>query len=507
MKQTLWPRTSWFYASLILIWISSGYCAPADPDVGQMLMVGFNETKVTPDLLSHLKHIKPGAIILFRRNIQSPEQLTKLIRTLKHELDPVLETPLLFAIDQEGGSVYRIPTNPRLPSPAALGKSNDPKLVEEYGFVIGKLLRQNGISMNLAPVLDLDLATEKNFIGSRSFGTDPSLVAQMGYLFSKGLAAAGVIPTGKHFPGLGKVINDPHQSTPISALDWKSDWNHELLPFRAFSRLMPSALMLAHVIYPKLDHQRLPASISPYIIKKVLRESFQYQGLIVTDDLLMKGITDYLDPSDAAIASVNSGADLVMISWSKHDQLSVYDGIKRALQTATLSRSDLNERIARIRKIKQLIGLSELPQQPKVSWESHEIRELNQKLLQKTLSIDLLQHRKINISPKEIWLLNLNQSWHPSLARRFPAAHIQAIKSLDAFQKLHPEQRSQHLLLVGVAQRETLTTIKQLSLNQRSNVILILTQDLPLERPETYRSVFAPLWSFEGIPQRISELL
>lgn len=485
-------------------WIGSCLCVA--PEIGQILMVGFNEAEATPDLIKHLKKIKPGAIILFRRNIQSPLQLESLLRTLKKEINPVLDSPLLFAIDQEGGSVYRIPTNPRIPSPAALGKSNDPVIVERYGFAIGKVLRRNGISMNLAPVLDLDIPSDKNFIGSRSFGTNPVLVAQLGYLFSKGLAAAGVVPTGKHFPGLGAVVSDPHEVTPTSDLNWQADWNRELLPFREFSRLTPSALMLSHVIYPKLDTQRLPASVSPYIIKKVLRESLKYQGLVITDDLLMKGITSKFNPSEAALASLNSGADFVMLSWSRKDQLKVYDDLKKDALEKRLDPDELQEKTKRISHIKNLIGVTNQPSSTNVNWESTEIRVLNKKLLETNLARDQHSYKKVN-HPTSFYFVNLNLSWAQNFAKKFPEAKMNQLSSFAEYRSINSKLKESGFLVLGVHQREDLESIETMTSDEKAKTILVVINDYIIEKPESYYSVFSPLWTFDGIATSVLRYL
>ena len=482
--------------------------AETEARVGQLLMVGFNEATATPSLISHLKLIKPGSIILFKRNIENPRQLAKLIQTLRDELNPHLSAPLLFAIDQEGGSVFRIPTEPRIPSPAAIGKSGNTKIVEQYGFHIGRILRHNGIAMNLAPVLDVDVnsSATDNFIGSRSFGDNPSVVAQMGYLFSKGMASAGVIPTGKHFPGIGTLIDDPHKSTPESSLEWTMDWNRQLLPFREFSHLTPSALMLSHVVYPKLDQQRLPASISPYIIKRILRDSLKYKGLVITDDLLMKGITQKLSPGQAALASLNSGADLVMISWSKKEQLDVYDQIRRALSSEDLRREEFEDKYRRILHIKSMIGLSKEDRMGSVSWKSPELRDLNQKLLEANLAQDSRKYRRVG-EYRRLFTINLGESWLPILKQRFPKAHIESLPDLKSFRLMQKKNKGEGLLLLGVGKKQVLANLKELGKSEKARTILIVTSDLQIPKPDHYFTVFRPLWSFEGMAAEVVKYL
>lgn len=473
-------------------------------DPGQLLMVGFNETQASEELISHLKKLKPGAVILFRRNIQSPEQLGKLIHTIEKEVNPFLPAPLVFAIDQEGGSVYRIPTNPRIPSPAALGKANDPELVEDYGRAIGKLLRRHGITMNLAPVLDLDI--QSSFIGNRSFGTNPSLVAQLGYLFARGLAASGVIPTGKHFPGIGTVFTDPHTETPVSNLGWFTDWNRELLPFREFSRLTPSALMLSHVIYPKLDNQRLPASVSPYIIKKVLRDTLKYEGLVITDDLLMKGLTSQFDPSTAALASLNSGADLVMLSWSRKDQEKVYRDIKTAIEEKRLDPEDIKNKLDRLKKMKSLLAIKEGSPTLMNGWDSDDIQQLNQKLLDRTLALDKQNYKSISTA-KNIYLFNLVGKWTRALQARLKTKAIRTLLDINQFKKLNLSEQEDSIIIYGIYSQQSLLNLRKLSAQELKRTVLILCNDIEIKDEDRFYSVFKPLWNFEGLPEKIAGYL
>ena len=168
INDTPWGRTPLYRVMaavlVVQLFLTSWSSATEVSHLGQLLMVGFNEAQVTPELIRHLKAIRPGAIILFRRNIKDRQQLATLIRDLRRELEPHLQSPILFAIDQEGGSVFRIPTDPKVPSAAAIGKSGDSRIVERYGRSVGKILRQSGIAMNLAPVLDIELDPQKNYI-------------------------------------------------------------------------------------------------------------------------------------------------------------------------------------------------------------------------------------------------------------------------------------------------------------------------------------------------------
>ncbi len=478
--------------------------------VGQLLMLGFNEKNLSPELIKHLKFIRPGAIILFRRNIENPLQLKKLITQLHSELNPEGLTPILIAIDQEGGNVFRIPTIPRIPSAAVIGNSKDENLAQQYGYIIGKILRQNGISMNLAPVLDVESPKLNSFIGSRSFGDDAGWVARLGYLFSKGLASAGVIPTGKHFPGIGSVNLDPHLTTPESNLEWYQDWNKELLPFREFSRLTPSALMLSHVIYPKLDQKRNPASISPYIIKKVLRETLNYKGLVITDDLLMDGITKKLSPNEAAIESLKAGADLIMLSWSKVDQIKVFQGLSSSISSGLLDINEIQAKINHVQQIKHLLRLNEMNKEINseraFSWNSPELARINQKLLEKILELGKNRYKKIS-SISSIYLLNLSHDWLMTLKSYYPQKALHLVTSVNEYKKASESEKKSSVLIIGVKSKKSLLEIENLSDVEKSSIILVVTSDININNKNSFYSVFEPKWPFENLVNKIIQYL
>ncbi|HRO65924.1 MAG TPA: glycoside hydrolase family 3 N-terminal domain-containing protein, partial [Pseudobdellovibrionaceae bacterium] len=253
--------------------------------VGQLFLVGFPQNHLDANLKDFIATQKPGGFILFRRNLKDSRHIRRFTADLSRTAR-IREIAPFLAVDQEGGSVTRVPFFPSLPSALSVGLAGREDLARDLGEESGRLLRWHGFNLNLAPVLDLSDPKSESFIGSRSFGSDPILSGKLGRSYAEGLRDAGVIPTGKHFPGLGGTRIDLHlqaagfQSTLI---DFK---NRDLKPFELFAKMGPfSALMISQMSYPFLDPSGIPAPFSKPILRDLLRKELGFEGLVVTDDL------------------------------------------------------------------------------------------------------------------------------------------------------------------------------------------------------------------------------
>ena len=241
----------------------------------------------------------PAGVILFARNIQDRPQLAMLIAALRR----VLPRDAVFMVDQEGGRVARLrPPHWRAHPPAAsLGTVRRAWL---SGALIGLDCADAGFNTVAAPVLDLRIQGAHDVIGDRAFAEEPAQIARLGRAFADGLLAAGVQPIGKHVPGHGRARVDSHLSLPIVAA------NHldaDLLPFAANADL--PWMMTAHIVYPAFDPAR-PATLSPMIIRQIIRQRIGFQGVLVTDDLAMKALDGA--PADLAIQAIAAGCDLAL---------------------------------------------------------------------------------------------------------------------------------------------------------------------------------------------------
>lgn len=327
-----------------------------DEKVGQLFIIGFPEKSLTPALERFIYANKPGSFILFKRNLSSEEQIKCLNDSLNNLSLRLTAQPPLIAIDQEGGQVSRIKFNPPLPSARAVGAGYTPGVARDIARSIGSRLSQLGINMNLAPVLDVDSITGDSFIGSRSYGSHPLSVAAAGVETAEGLIQSGIIPTAKHFPGLGPEKLDPHQTTITRSFQQSNFGFKELFPFIHYTALGPaSAIMISQLSYPQLDPSGAPASFSKIIMNDLLRKSLGYDGLIVTDDLQMKGSALIHRPEEAALTSLLAGADMVMLTWSRSTQAAAIQRTLQAVRYGEFPVSLLDEKVRRILRAKQAI--------------------------------------------------------------------------------------------------------------------------------------------------------
>lgn len=277
-------------------------------EAGRVLMVGFAASRPERPLLDRLQALRPGGVILFRRNLESPEALEELILALRE----VLPAHPLLAVDQEGGRVSRL--EPWLgPTPTAERWSHQgEEAVRRFGTATGEVLRGLGFNLDFAPVVDLCPPGTPNGIGDRSFGTDPEAVAAQAGAFLDGLQSAGVAGCLKHFPGLGDTHVDSHRELPTVTRARERLVAEDLLPYRRLHD-RAAAVMTGHALYPTLvPGVRLPACLSPDIVGGWLRERLGFAGLAVSDDLEMGAVDAFEAERPAGLTALEAGCDLVL---------------------------------------------------------------------------------------------------------------------------------------------------------------------------------------------------
>lgn len=367
-----------------------------DEKVGQLFIVGFPYKTLHKDLESFITTNKPGSYLLFKRNFSSIEDLKKLNQDLYRISYKTTKLPPLIAIDQEGGPVSRLPIHPPQANALALGQTQSPLLAEEMGYQTGLFLRTVGFNMNLAPVLDVANPRSQSFIGVRSFGSDPELVAQMGHSYSRGLLKAHVIPTAKHFPGTGNLRSDPHYQVVRNTSSLEYLKANDLKPFEKYASLGPrTAMMLSHSIYPALDPAKEPASFSSKIVKELLRDDMKYRGLVITDDLQMQGSKQLLRTEAAALKALQAGSDIVMLTWSFKEQTKAFKLVKDAVQKGELSEKDLHQKLKRILHAKAFANTFSAREslnnlQQGITLGSNSYSKIDATILKKNLKIGLL---------------------------------------------------------------------------------------------------------------------
>lgn len=277
---------------------------------GQLLFCGFEGTSVPDDLASRIEAGRVGGVVLFSRNIESPDQLLDLTTRL-HALAPT-DAPLLVCIDQEGGRVQRL-RHPwtEWPPMRRLGEAQDPALTEAVARALARELLDAGIGLDFAPCVDVDTNPANPIIGDRSFGRDPAIVSQHAVHFIRAMQQAGVAACAKHFPGHGDTSSDSHLELPRLDHDLARLRAVELPPFQAAVRAGVASVMTAHVLFPALDGER-PATLSPAVMG-LLRDELGYDGLVFSDDLEMKAVADHY-PADALVdESLRAGVDAFLV--------------------------------------------------------------------------------------------------------------------------------------------------------------------------------------------------
>jgi beta-N-acetylhexosaminidase len=323
---------------------------PLKTKVGQMLFLGFTGTTIDQTIGPLISALKPGGLVMFGRNIKSAPQVAELNRAIQAASMKVTNLPLLVGVDQEGGNVIRIKTQYPLPAALAFGQSGDAKLVERAGVATGKLLHTLGFNMDLAPVLDVGDPMAARFIGTRSYGSDPTLVSKLGSAFSEGLQSEHILPTTKHFPGHGGVNGDSHVSLPERQATLAQMEKHDLVPFESLQKKVekPWAVMLAHVSYPDLDPSGSPASFSKPIVTGILRNRIGFKGVVITDDIQMAGAGIVGDVQERAVRAVEAGVDMIMITWNRKTQARVEAAILKAVSEGRISEERITESVRRI---------------------------------------------------------------------------------------------------------------------------------------------------------------
>ena len=326
--------------------------------VGQLFMIGFEGTELSREFSDWLQQYRPGGVIVFSRNLVDPAQIAELTSAIQ-EHSP--HSPLLIAIDQEGGRVSRLPNSfTILPAAATIGACSSRDLAYRAAAAVAKELRAVGINMNMAPVLDVNTNLSNPIIGDRAYSQDPEHVCQMAAATISGLHDHGIIACGKHFPGHGETTVDSHKELPVVNLSRERLTQIELRPFRDAIDHGLATMMTAHVRYSALDSNQ-PATLSSAILTDLLRDELGFSGLILSDDLEMNAIVDHSSMGKAAIQSLQAGVDMLVICHRRDRQVEAIEAIERALSDGDLEMSRIDASLTRLSLVKNRFLASHQP--------------------------------------------------------------------------------------------------------------------------------------------------
>lgn len=318
--------------------------------IGQMFIAGFYGDKINNEIKDLVIKSNIGGLIFYKYNIKNGYQLLKLMNDIKSLNESENNIPLFMTIDQEGGRVNRLPKNIiKYPTARSIGNKNDEDLCFDIGKSTGFALNQFGFNLNFAPVLDVVTNPKNKAIGDRAFGTTADIVSRLGVATIKGLHSENVIACIKHFPGHGDVIEDSHGYLPVVNKNLDELMKLELIPFLNAMDNGAESIMMAHILMSKLDNT-YPASISKTIVTDIIRDKFNYEGVIITDQLNMRAITKDYDMPTAIEKAINAGVDVLMIFLdNKYDFINI---VKNKVGEGKISEDRINESVYRILKLK-----------------------------------------------------------------------------------------------------------------------------------------------------------
>jgi beta-N-acetylhexosaminidase len=328
---------------------------PASPDlsleekVGQLFWIGFQGTFLGPDLRALLDRVRPGGLILFSRNIESAAQ----VRSLTDDLYRAVRIPPFIALDQEGGRVNRLKPilGPIPPNLELAGRRDAVAAIRRHSRATAQALRSLGFNVNFAPVLDLSDRDPGNGIGDRAYGHEPREVSRLAGEFLEAHLRAGVVPVGKHFPGLGSARADTHLTLPVIRRSRARLWAEDLLPYRRLRRKLP-AIMVGHAHYPSIQGATpAPATLSRPVVATLLRKKVDFGGLILTDDLEM-GAVDQTPGGGQALRALAAGHDGLMFCSSPEKIRAAHAEVLAAVRGGEVSAARIGASLRRVLALK-----------------------------------------------------------------------------------------------------------------------------------------------------------
>lgn len=324
--------------------------------LGQMAMFGFSgDAEISGEFAAVMETYRIGNAILYGGNIKSGNsdggfgQCAKLTDDIKAHLSG--EIPPLICIDVEGGSVVRFRWQTHPVSARSLGRRRDAAFAFEQFEVIAHKLRTVGINFDLAPVLDVSQNPMDTFLETRIISEDAAIAAGIGESIIEGLHSGGCLSAAKHFPGHGGTNEDSHAVTPVVDRSLEELLAYDLVPFQAAIETGVDAIIVSHILYPALD-ETSPASISEPIISGLLRGQMGFEGLVVSDDFRMAGLTNLVDPGEAAVRFILAGGDIVLCGAQHDRQIAIMDALYAAAQSGRISPARIDESVRRILKSK-----------------------------------------------------------------------------------------------------------------------------------------------------------
>lgn len=325
-----------------------------DEKIGQLFIAGIDGNKyLTQNDISLLRDLKIGGVIFFRKNITDSQQTIDLINQIKSLNSEVGNIPLFLSLDQEGGFVTRLPDEiKKFPSASKIGQINNEKYAYDTAKLMGEIITSLGFNMDFAPVLDVYTNPENTVIRSRSFSSDKDIVAKLGVSTIKGLRDSGVIAVGKHYPGHGDTYEDSHEELPVLSHSYERLMDVELYPFKNAIENGIDAILVSHLFYPQIDNENI-STFSKTFLFDILRKELKFRGIIITDDMIMKALTDTNSIPEASLKALKAGVNILLISSGYEDILASINRIKQAILDGEIQEFEIDRRVYNILRIKK----------------------------------------------------------------------------------------------------------------------------------------------------------
>ncbi len=330
-----------------------------DEKLGQIFVVELMDSYVTSSEEEIFKKYKLSNYIYFARNLKDYKSIKTLSKSLQDIARENCDIPAFISVDQEGGMVTRIFSGAtHFPSSIAQASAKTFDEIENIGKMVGEELINLGINFNLAPCLDVNNNPNNPVIGVRSYSDNPVIVGDMGGDYIKGLQSKKVLASAKHFPGHGDTNVDSHLGLPVVNHNYDRLENIELVPFVKAISSDVASIMTSHIVFPQIDESMVPATLSPKILKGLLREKLGFEGLIITDSMTMNAIKEKYTTEKGCVLSILAGADLVCICGSLDVIENSYIEVKKAVEDGTIPMEVIDTAVERILKYKKLYDVS-----------------------------------------------------------------------------------------------------------------------------------------------------
>ncbi|TGY45064.1 glycoside hydrolase family 3 protein [Clostridium perfringens] len=410
--------------------------------LGQMIMPDFRMwqedgtkepsdlTEINSEVAEVIDKYDLGGVILFAENVKEISQTTTLIHDLQEVAinDEDGNLPLLITLDQEGGIVTRLGEGTNLPGNMALGATRNEKSSYDAGYVIGRELNALGVNVNFAPVLDTNNNPENPVIGVRSISSNPELVGKLGKNIAKGIQDQGVAATAKHFPGHGDTSTDSHYGLPMVNKSIEELRETELKPFKIAIENGIDMIMTAHIQFPQIEKDTfiskkdgsqisIPATLSDDIIKGILREEMEYDGVVITDAMNMKSISDHFGELESTKMAINAGIDIILMPTILRNNEDVkkldyiVNGILDSIKSGEIKEEEITDSAERIVKLKIDRGIIDLKnnnasleekiKKAKKTVGSIENRNIERRIAEEAITITKNEDNILPLNPKE----------------------------------------------------------------------------------------------------------